>query len=443
MTRTSPGARSASLRTLAWGVAAGMVAFGLSACSDILTVSDPQRYTSEDLDTALPAVANGVEGAVHEVMDTWVVYQALLSDEYQHTGTWQGYDEIDHGRFQYGTHDMRGTMDGLLRARWFAIDAEDRFKRVLGDAEAARSPLTAQARLGGAMADLYIAMAFCEAPAEPDGPAVADNVLYQQAVDKFTAAMETANAAGETDMALAAQGGRAKAHLMLGNYALAAADAGAIPDGFLYAAKFNNQSANWVVTVTTATFNKAAGLRDKWWGRVDSNAGGPTFMHDAYTNEYDHRIPVYYNGELSTDNITPHYSQWRYTLETDDIPMVSGDEMRLIEAEVMMRNNDFVGAMNILNTLRDNVGLSPIAVPTTMAEMQEILLSERFAELYMTGMRAVDLYRFGITHDVFAAMSDPERPATGRPTKFSMSDNEAVLNANIPNDLAQRCLPKS
>ncbi|GIS80204.1 MAG: hypothetical protein CM1200mP14_17700 [Gammaproteobacteria bacterium] len=71
----------------------------MGACDDILTVSDPQAYTSSDLDFALPAIANGVEGTVHEVMDNFVVYQSLLGDVYQHTGTWSGYDETDHGRF--------------------------------------------------------------------------------------------------------------------------------------------------------------------------------------------------------------------------------------------------------------------------------------------------------------------------------------------------------
>ena len=70
-----------------------LIAVSVGACDDILTVSDPQAYTSADLDFALPAIANGVEGTVHEVFDNFVIYQALLADVYQHTGTWSGYDE--------------------------------------------------------------------------------------------------------------------------------------------------------------------------------------------------------------------------------------------------------------------------------------------------------------------------------------------------------------
>ena len=428
-----------------WGIGLAMTAVvGIAACGDLLTVSDPQRYTSEDLDEALPAVANGVEGAVHEVIDNWVVYQSLLSDIYQHTGTWQGYDEIDHGRFIYGAVDMDGVMNSLLRARWFAGDAEERFIKVLGEADAAKSPLTAQARLGGAFADLVIGMTWCEAPAINDGPAVPDTEILAQAIQKFTATIATAQAAGASEIAMAATAGRARANLVAGNYAAAAADAKQIPDGFSYDAKFNNQSSNWIVTVTTATFNKAAGLREKWWHLVDNDPPpGPTFMRDPYTNEHDPRKPVYWDGSRSTDNVTPHYSQWKYQVETDDIPLVHSSEMRLIEAEALMRNSDYPGAMAIINAGRAKVGLSPIAEPTDATEMRDILLSERAAELYMEGMRAVDLYRFGITKEIFAAMNDPERPASGRPTKFSMSDTEALYNNNIADDLAQRCLPKT
>jgi hypothetical protein len=99
--------------------------------------------------------------------------------------------------------------------------------------------------------------------------------------------------------------------------------------------------------------------------------------------------------------------------------------------------------MAIINDLRANVGLSAIPVPTTETEMIEILLSEREAEMFMEGMRPIDLARFGLTKQIFEAMADPERPATGRPIKFSMSDTEALLNNQVADDLAQRCLPRT
>jgi len=423
-------------------ITAVIAAVALSAC-DILTVSDPQRYTASDLDQALPAVANGVEGAVHEVIDSWVVYNELLGDTYQHTGTWSGYDETDHGRFQYATSPMDGTQNSLLRARWFAGDAEERFNRVLEGA-AASSDLMAQVHMSAAMADLYIGMGFCEAPAEPDGPAVSDLVILQQAVDAFTRAIATAQSAGTNDYLYASYAGRATANNLLGNHAAASADAAMVPDGYSYDAIFNQQSTNSIVLLTTKNFNEAAGLMYKWWPMIDLDTK-PSYMHDPLTGDFDMRLPVYFDGEVATDNETPHYSQWKYDRDIAAIPMVHSDGMKLIQAEAMMMNNDFAGATGILNDLRAAVGLGPHAVPTSMDGMRDILLWERFAEHFMEGMRVIDLHRFGLMDDVFAALNDgagdPERPANGRPTKFSLTDTEPTYNPNIDNDLAVRCLP--
>jgi len=432
-------------RSARFAITAVIAAVALSAC-DILTVSDPQRYTASDLDQALPAVANGVEGAVQEVIDSWVVYNALLGDTYQHTGTWAGYDETDHGRFQYATSQMDGTQNALLRARWFAGDAEERFERVLEGA-AATSELMAQVHMSEAMADLYIGMAFCESPAVADGPAVSDMAILQQAVEKFTKAIATAQSAGTNDYLNASYGGRATANMLLGNYTAASADAGMVPDGYSYEAIFNQQSLNSIVQLTTKGFNEAGGLMYKWWDMIDNSGDKSSYFHDPLTGDFDTRLPVWFDGEIATDNETPHYSQYKYDREISAIPMIHSDGMKLIQAEALVMSNDFAGATDILNDLRAAVGLGPHDVPTSMDGMMDILLWERFAEHFMEGMRMIDLHRFDMVAEVFGALNDgagdPERPANGRPTQFSLTDTEPTYNAQITNDLASRCLPKT
>ena len=230
--------------------------------------------------------------------------------------------------------------------------------------------------------------------------------------------------------------------MLLGNDAAAAADAAGVPAGFSYDAIFNVQSTNSVVVLTTKTFNEAAGLMYTWWPQIDE-AATSGFMRDPWTDAPDPRMPVFFDGEVATDNETPHYSQWKYSRDTDDIPMVHSDAMQLIQAEVLANAGDYPEATAILNDLRDAVGLDPLADATNAAEMQEYLLSERFAELFMEGMRVVDLHRFGLVDDIFTPLADTERPGTGRPTQFSMTDSEATHNALIDNDLLQRCLPVS
>ena len=420
-------------------VAVGVLALG--AC-DILEVSDPQRYTADDLDSALPAVANGVEGAVHEVMDNWVVYQALLADVYQHTGTWSGYDDTDHGRMDYTRNTLSGTQSSWLRAQWFAVDAQARFARVMGDAEAASSPLTAQVQMSGGMADMLNGMTFCESVAEPTGNAVTDMQMLEQAERKLTTAIATAQSAGRPQYATASTAARAQTRMMLGDWAGAVADASSIPAGFSYDAIFNAESINWVVLVTTKNFNEAAGLLHKWWPLI-TKSDEPGHMADPLSGMPDMRLPVYFDGEVATDNETPHYSQWKYNVDTDDIPMLHSDGMQLIIAEAMARSGDFAGATGILNQLRAAVGLPGHEVPTDPVTMGEIVLWERFAEHFMEGKRMIDLHRNGLVRDVFEALNDPERLGVGRPTKFPLTSAEAVYNPNIADDLLQRCLPRA
>ena len=419
--------------------AAALGILALGAC-DILTVSDPERYTADDLDGALPAIANGVEGAVHEVMDGWVVYQALLADVYQHTGTWSGYDDTDHGRMDYTRNTLAGTQNSWLRAQWFAVDAQARFERVLGDAEAASSPLTAQVQMTGGIADMLNGMTFCESVAEPTGNAVTDMQMLEQAERKLTTAISTAQSAGRPQYATASAAARAQTRMMLGDWAGAVADASSVPADFSYDAIFNKESINSIVLLTTKNYNEAAGLMHKWWPLIEmSDEAG--FMKDPLSGMPDMRLPVYFDGEVATDNETPHYSQWKYNLEDDDIPMLHSDGMQLIIAEAMARSGDFAGATGVLNQLRAAVGLPGHEVPTDLTTMGEIVLWERFAEHFMEGQRMIDLNRAGIVRDVFEALNDPDRVGVGRPTKFPLSSTEALYNPNIDNDLLQRCLP--
>lgn len=430
-----------NLMRLATG--AVVLALGSAGCDSLLDVSDPQRYTSEDLDGALAAVASGVEGDLFSTMDEYVIQTELLGDVYQHTGTWAQYDDVDHGRFTYANQpNVDAVYNTLMRVQWFAEDAEERFARVLGEAEAASSPLTAQVRSAGAISRVLVGQAFCEAPVDPSGEAVSDQQVLERAVTALTDAIATAQAAGATEWVTVNTAMRARAHLLLGQYDLALADAQQIPDGFEKLSLFSDNSGrqnNSLVTLTTRDFNRAAGVREKWWHLVDQDVVG---LRDPYTDELDARVPIWYDGTIGVDGVTPHYSQWKYQERGSDIPLVDSEEMRLIEAEVYWRRGELGQAMDRINALRTAAGLTPHAATMDSDLVFEYLLHERFAETFMEGIRASDLARLGLTRDVFAAMNDPERPAS-RPIKFAIADDEAINNANIEDDAQQRCLPKS
>ena len=428
-------------RLLGGAAVTALLLMGISGCGDLLEVSDPQRYTSEDLDQSLKAVADGVEGQLAYGHHWHVVWSGVATDELQHSGTWSNWDDLDHGRWRY---DLQLPQNGLyLQARWFARDTKERLKSVLGEQEAANDPKMAQVMTVEGWSDLLNAENFCEAPAEASGPAVSDDELMAIARTELTAAMGVAQAAGTTDYYNWARAGRARANLWLGDYSAALADAQAIPDDFVYYAKYSvNGTNNVVVTLATYGYNNAGCVREKWWPQVDTVA---EMLRDRYTDELDPRVPIHHDpGDKGVDGITDFYSQWKYRDRGSDIPLTHKGEMKLIEAEVYWRNNDLVNAMAALNWLRTRAGLTPHSTdPMPSADkVFEYFMYEMFAELFVEGRRFGYLARLGQVEEIFGAMNDPERPLP-RPTKWALEANEARYNPNIEDDPSVRCLPMS
>lgn len=416
---------------------------GASACDDLLEVDDPQRYTSEDLNESLQAVTDGVEGDLYSAHDDIVVGAALASDELQHTGTWAGWDDVDHGRWEYDYVSYTGENDGYLQARWFARDTKERLKTVLGESEAMSSPMMAQVMTVEGWSDLLNAEMFCEAPAEASGPVVSDAELMAIARDELTAAMNVAQASGATDYYNWALAGRARANLWLGEYSAALADAQSVPEDFIHYARYSiNGSNNWMVSVSTYGENNAGGVREMWWAQVDTVEEK---LRDPYTGELDPRVPIHYNpGDKGVDGVTDFYSQWKYQNRGDDIPLSHFGEMKLIQAEVHWRNDDLAEAMAALNYLRSRAGLTPHSTNPMPDSDQvfEYFMHEMFAELFVEGRRFGYLHRLGQVEEIFGAMNDPERPLP-RPTKFPLGSSEARYNPSVEDNVTQRCLPMS
>ena len=422
-------------------LSAALFSVSLGAC-DLLTVNDPGRYTGPDLDAALQAVADGVEGYSQQYVQYLATYTAFVGDEYQHTGTWSGFDAMDHGTFLYGWYGFFAHV--ATNRRVFAEQSMERFERVLGAAEAASSSVSAQVMLARATYTLQSVWHNCEAVAEPaPSPSLSDTEIRKIAADQFTEAIQVAQAAGTPFYANAARAGRAIALYLTGDYAGAVAEAAQVPDGFTYDQIFNQSSRNYMVVVTTKGHNEAGGLMYWLWPRIDKTEDTHSYIRDWATNEHDMRMPAWFDGEIATDNITPHYSQYKYDTDLSPIAMYHSDHMKLIGAEAMVMSGDYAGATAVLNDLRAVVGLAALDVPDNEDMMMEALLNERFAELFLEGWRPTDLHRFGLVRERFDSFNDPERPGAGRPTKFSGSTSEAQYNDMIDDQESLRCFPKA
>ena len=400
--------------------------FGAIACDldSVLEVSDPSRFTDEDLDApiALPAVANGVEGDLHNQVANIVIQTALLSDEFMHTGTWTGYEDADKGRIRPGVGTSVEQAD-LMEVRTAAEQAEERFTRVLGDS-AGRTKLMAQVTAAAGWADLLVAMVNCEGVAEALGPAVSDTALYEAAIPRLQRAISVAQSANQPLYENFGRAGLARAYLMIGRYDEALAEAQQVPDGFSYDARYSEAgTANSLVTLNHYTENKAAGLDSRRWGQVDTTGARDIFL-DHFSGLEDPRVPILHRvgNRLGVDGVKKFYSQDKYFERGSDIRLTGWLEMRLIEAEAHWSKGDYAQAIARMNVVRDDFGLPPLDNPNTRQGVLDYLLEERFATLFLEGQRANDLYRF----ELF-----PEVIGEGYNTKFTLTGGEIQNNPNI------------
>lgn len=442
-----------------WTRKAGMVGalplvVALGAC-DLLTITDPGRWDDKDLDKALNAVANSVEGSAHDWADWYVIWQELLGDTYMHTGRfYTTFGLIDEGGVAYGTYPTTGSFnnfpDHVTRHGWFAEESWNRLVR-LDSAELETDVRSAQVLLGDALLEMYLGLFSCEgvldaAPSEMR----ADLQIYASAAEKFGRAVEVAQKVDpevledyDADYINAARTGRAFMLMLIGDYEGAVAEAAAVPDGFSYEAIHSRQTfSQWNYVVLYGSLYRYVGLMPWLWERVDQTSTSSFIKDHYYTDEFDQRMPAWFRGWISPDGETPHYMGYKYGNDyAANIPILHSDHARLIEAEAKVMANDYAGATAILNNLRSRVGLGPLPVAATHEIMMDNLLNERFAELYMEGMRMVDLHRFGLVLEIFEDFEDELRPGVGRATKFPGSKREAQLNTMVEDNVTVRCQP--
>ena len=413
---------------------------------------------------ALEAVGNTVEGNAHKWKDYYVIWQELLGDVLMFVGPSyynQTWGAVDEGRVDYGTYPTDGVNysygsynfpDGMATSRWFAEKAwsiaTNSFVRDSAVDELPPTILSAQLKLGHAFNNMYLGLFSCEGVmgSVDDGAEMyLDVQIYDSAAALFTQVIDimgdidpvTLEENLDRDFLNAARTSRALMRMLTGDYEGAVEDASAVPDGFKYDALHSTSYLSYNEVYRYIYLYRWAGVLP--W--LQENIIGNN-VADPWTGAADERMPVTYRGTsyYTGDDV---YAPYKYTYYDDPIPMVHSDHARLVEAEAKAMSGDFGGAVSVLNALRARADLGAIPTPSSPEEMGKVLLSERFAELFMEGWRVVDLHRFGLVREVFESLNDPARRGIGRPTKFPGSQREAWLNPAIEDNATQRCHPNA
>ncbi|HEX6533107.1 MAG TPA: hypothetical protein VF041_00835 [Gemmatimonadaceae bacterium] len=389
-----------TLRRLTPALTPALALLALAACdpSKLLHVQDPDVATPGSLRTkeALPTVRNGVVGdfalayggSGNETEEGQISFSGLLSDEFVNSETFGTRIEIDQRLTRENNADNSDVFLELSRARAFADFGSARYNEFDAGNEGHAEVLNL-----GAYAYVLFAENYCSgvpfSTLNDDGtitfgdPLTTQQML-EQAIVRFDSATAIAGAAESAAQALLAAVGKARALVDLGQYADAAAvlAAAAVPDDFRYELQYSSNSTRQNNGVWEFTWNEGR------WSVADAEGGNGL----PFVSENDPRVQVV-DGGTGFDNSTPLLLQTLYPDRGSFIPLATGTEARLIEAEAALAADDVAAFLGKLNGLRAAVGMPPLGDPGTPEARQDLLFHERAFWLFLTSHRLGDLRR--------------------------------------------------
>lgn len=398
-----------------------LAAFATTGCDEsIFDVKNPGRILDEDLNTArgVTSLVTGMSSDFSAGYDDVSFTTARMSDEIVGSGSY-----FSTGRYRRGLFDSEDSdayWGEVQRARWVAEAGLLRMQGIEGFQYDGNAE-TARAHLFGGLANRWFGETFCQvifsAPYDEENPgpggeidtgdAMDRNAAFQRAIVLLERAIQHGGSAGRSDIVSAAEGGLAQVYMGLGDFSNAVARAAKVPTDFVFSAAYSSNSSReesqvWRETharheisawMTLAGTVGAGDPRTPWTDCSAPGSGCPSG-----------------NG---ADGETIHFRQEKYPTRDDDIPLVKGTEMRLIEAEAALMGGDLATAMAKVNEVRAHHGLDPLesdgtigqitggdgggANPTSMSGW-DILDRERHLTLWLEGRRLWDLHRWDHPH---------------------------------------------
>jgi hypothetical protein len=406
MTKQSKGGRTAVLTAAALGV---LVASGCE-------VTNPGPVDDEYI--ALPAsqagLVNGSWERLNRVIGNGAYNQSMAAREIFHAGQTgsYGHNAADQAG-SWGSWSSSGPYNESQQARWIAEEAIRQFE-ARGDVAPA---MMTQALLAAGYANRYMGDYYCWGVID-SGPLVPGKHYWERAETHFTKAIAIAPDAATKNAALA---GRAQARLQLGNYQGALDDAKLVPNDFQIDVDLD--------------FSKGGNTSQRnhvYWAQADNPFRSwttyHTFYHDYYAQTGDPRTPWaqfpnpaarlclgglqgYANKANQVFGTTVNgnggngvecFQQKKYLTQDDNIQVASGPEMRLIEAEAMLRLSpgNWQAAMAVINAnrvryLSDKTqrALDPWTA-TNLDEAWTFLMRERGIEMWLEARRFADMRRW-------------------------------------------------
>jgi hypothetical protein len=373
---------------------------GVSACNSLLDVENPGSVPAESLSD--PALAPALAAAAMQTLQCGVIqYSAtagMLSGEYlnangfvdNHPWEWRGVVEIKGapGNCNYGRGTTAmGFYTPLQQARFQLDDAFNRLDKFTDAEVPNRALLMAQMRAYAGYAILLLGEGMCEMTMD-NGPKMTREQVWAAAEERFTDAITRATAVNDASILNMARVGRARARLNLKKLTEAAADANAVPTGFVRNAEFTEGGAAqrenriYNLTIRNDYLSVSVPYRNLTVNGVSGNVPDP-------------RVKVRDAAKRANDGITPLFQQQKFIAQTGGTPhpIASWNEAQLIYAEAVGGQQGF----DAINRVRTANGVPTLTGPAPTGQaFIDLVLEERRRQLFSEGQRYGDMLRYNL-----------------------------------------------
>jgi len=405
----------------------------VSSCTLEATNPGPIQAEALNAPSALNALVAGAGRDLSEALN-WIAYTGgAVAREIFPAGSTAAFGiSVQQQNGKLVDDDGNVYWNNAQRARWTAEDAVARAKVVVAaTATAATNTSLIQALIWSGFANRLLGETFCEGVINggPPGPHTVyferSDAAFTEAIAVAQAAIASASTANLLTLRDAATAGRATVRLLRNNPSGAVTDAALIANTFVYRMPYFQNELDQYNRIFWASANQPYRAHTVW----------NTFYETYRRSTRDARVPYDSSltvlvGDAAVGSLgrVRWYFQTKYPALTSPINLVSGWEMRLIEAEAKLIANDFTGALATINVRRAALSV-PLATAANIADGWTVLKRERGIELWLEGRRLGDLRRWAALNRPGAL--DPKEELPGRDVCFATPLSEKQTNPNF------------
>ncbi|MCA9737234.1 MAG: hypothetical protein KC645_06395 [Gemmatimonadetes bacterium] len=412
----------------------------------ILDVSNPNNLVEENLATtqAANAVVNGALSlAAVAISDVWQAYE-IAGDGLTWIGSRDGWREIDIGALSNTENEFLDvTYPELAQARWMADQAVDLVKVHVDEGLTQFNATLAKGYLIAGTVYTVIGevqedMTFSD-KLEAGAPVGEAGMLavFDDAVSRLDQAVTLARAAGNSEIETRALAMRARAKFAKGirqkikptpNTANPLVqDAGAVADAQAALALMGGTDWRWQFqySASTITNQLASWINSRAENQVGSDyvsvdpAAIKTItgivLMDPLTNAPDREITRRVNEFFVEGQIY------------QPLTIIDERQMHMIIAEDALARGDNAAFTDAINDIR--VTLDGVTAYSGQIPAIDMLRHERRVNIFLTGQRLADMYRFGVVDDVWLPTSDTQQNP-GKLLPISITEIRANCHLN-------------